>query len=499
MSGALSTSWPPCRALHGRAGRALSALSLATGLVAISPRDARASGLDAPFVTSGESGPTTPDAAAVYWNPAALAGVQRAELQLGGGLILGHVTYQRDRRATYQTPDTLQFKTPLDPANVDAEKTGEDEEVSATPVAPTGNLFLAIPAIPDRLTVGVGVYVPYAAALSFPLDGAQKWQLRQAFIVSNFVTASAGVQVTKQLSLGAGVSYVGGLAELSKVQDFAGLKEFRDGLASESIHQDNDFGPSAPTEVRELDILARSISLKKAMSHGISFNAGLALALGKDARLGATYQHGAKMRYKGEFAIDMNDDFFTKDLSEQGLKYKPLVTGDAELSFSLPKRITAGVSYRANDKLSLDGLLSYVFYSDIDAFVVETHSADLTQPKLGIGDRVRVTLPRDWNDTVWVEAGAKYKLSDTMLGEASLGYQSPASPDSTIDVASPDGHRILGSVGGVLKVSDNVSLSGDIRIQSILPRKVTTSDHDLGNGTYTLVIGAAGGHIKILF
>ncbi|KYG09369.1 hypothetical protein BE21_18335 [Sorangium cellulosum] len=447
-------------------------------------------------MTSGASGPTTADAAAVYWNPAALADVERPELILGAGLIVGHATYERERRGAYQTPDTLQFKLPLDPANAAPGKTGPAEQVSTTPVAPTGNAFLAIPAIPKRLTVGVGLYVPYAAALSFP-DGAQRWQLQQAFIVASSLTAAAGLRVTDQLSVGAGLSYVGGLAELSKVQDFASLEEFHDGL--DYLKQDNDFGPSTPSELRELDVLARPIALKQALSHGASFHLGLAFNPNKDLRFGLTYQHSTAMRYKGKFAIDMNHPFFTQDLAEQGLRYKPLVEGDAELSFTLPKRLTAGVGYRVNDKLSIDGLLSYVLYSDIEAFVVTASSPDLAQPKLGITDRVAVTLPRRWNDTVWVEAGAKYRFSEAFVGTASVGYQSPASPDSTIDVASPDNHRLIGDVGGILKVSDSVSLSGDVRVQGILPRTVTGSDYDLGNGEYTLVLTTVGGHLKVVF
>ncbi|WP_437599262.1 outer membrane protein transport protein [Sorangium sp. So ce590] len=498
MTGALPTPRPRARARarHQWTGRGLAALALATGLVCGTAGDARASGIDAPWVTSGVSGPTTSDAAAVYWNPAALAGVERPELLLGAGLIVGHATYKRERRGAYQTPDTLQFKLPLDPTNVAPGKAGAAEEVSTTPVAPTGNAFLAIPVLPKRLTVGVGLYVPYAAALSFP-DGAQRWQLQQAFIVASSLTVAAGLRVTDQLSLGAGVSYVGGLAELSKVQDFASLKEFRDGLAY--LKQDNDFGPTTPSELRELDVLARPIALKQALSHGASFHLGLAFNPNKDLRFGLTYQHSAAMRYKGKFAIDMNHPFFTQDLAEQGLRYKPLVEGDAELSFTLPKRLTAGVGYRVNDKLSVDGLLSYVLYSDIEAFVVKASSPDLAQPKLGIADSVTVTLPRRWNDTMWLEVGAKYRLSEALLATASVGYQSPASPDSTIDVASPDNHRLIGDVGGVLTLSDRVSLSGDVRVQGILPRTVTESDYDLGNGTYTLVLTTVGGHLKVVF
>lgn len=482
-----------------------AALSISFALVSLlasslAATDARASGIDsAPLIGTGQSSPTTRDAAAIYWNPAQLAFLTRTELLLGAGVIIGNIQYERERRGTYQTPDTLQYRLPLRPENVDPTKTGTAEEVSTTPMAPTGNAFLAVPVIDNRLVVAGGIYVPYAAALDLPMEGAQAWQMQQALIASFNVTLGAGVRAMDNLAFGAGVSYVGGTASIRKLQDFGSLQEFAGGLASPAIGQANDFGPNAPPEMRELDVLSRPFSLTNAFSHGITFNAGVAYQPTKAINLGLTYQHGTKMRYSGDFALDMSDEFFTQDLASQGLRYKPLVEGEAELSFWLPKRITLGASYDATPKIRVDGFVSYITYSDLDAFVVETKSPDLAQPELGIGDTVKVTLPRDWNDTVWVEANGRYRLNEDMLVSVGLGYQSPASPDSTIDASSPDGHRIIGALGGSYAVSERISLYGDARLQGILPREVTESTNDLGNGTYRLFIASVAGHIKAVF
>ena len=48
-------------------------------------------------------------------------------------------------------------------------------------------------------------------------------------------------------------------------------------------------------------------------------------------------------------------------------------------------------------------------------------------------------------------------------------------------------------------VAEGWSLLGDLLVQGILPRTVTTSDYDLGNGTYGLVAVAGGGHLRIAF
>ncbi len=472
---------------------------LASVLALAAPTTALASGLDAPLVGTGQSGPVARDAAAIWWNPAQLGSLQKPELLLGGGLIIGDIRYTRNYRGAYQTPDSFQFKSPIDGSYIDSSKTGEQEQVVANPIAPVGDAFFAYPVIKDRLVLGAGFYVPYAAALNFPKNGAQAWQVRQAFIISSNITGSAAVKIHDYFSFGAGVSYVVGFAELSKLQDFATVPEFGEGLSNPPIGQDNSFGPDAPSDVRELEVLSRPISLKRAISHSATFNVGISSNPTQKLSLGISYQHSTKMNYRGRFAIDMNDSFFTHDLASQGVQFKPLVTGKASLEFKLPKRLTAGAGYDISERWRVDGFFSYVFYSDLENFAVTTTSPDLAQPALGIGETLTVNLPRNWNNTVWAEGSARYRPTDRMLVSATFGYQSSASPDSTVDTTSPDGHRLIGGIGGVLQVNERLGLIADARFQGILPRVVTTSDNDAGNGTYKLFIAAVAGHLQLRF
>jgi long-chain fatty acid transport protein len=476
---------------------ATSAPLLLAAATLAAPSLARASGLDAPMIGSGQSGPTTRDGAAIHWNPANLAYMKRGEFFGGLMLVVGDIRYQRNYTGQYQTPDTLEFKTPISMDNVDPNKSGYGPVAKATPVAPLGNIFIVLPPIKKRLVFGLGVYVPYGAPLKFDRNGPQAFQLQQAFIVASHITASAAFRINDYVSLGAGVSYVLGFAELAKKQDFGAVQEFKTGL--EKLGQENDFGPNAPTDVRELGTFGRDIAVKKAFSHGVSFNVGVTVNPTKKFSIALVYQHGAKMRYRGKFAIDMNDPFFTQDLAAQGLKFDPLVQGDAELSFRLPKRITLGLSYDFNAKWRVDGFVQYVRYSEVDAFYVTTKSEQLVQEALGIGNELKVTLPRNWKDTVWVEASGRFRPTTRVLLSATLGYQSPASPDKTVDTASPDGHRIIGAVGGGFDITERVGLYGDARFQGIIPRTVTTSDYDLGNGRYKLFLATIAGHLKIKF
>ena len=469
---------------------------LAVGAVS---QSAAASGFDAPIVGTGQSSPVTRDAAAVHHNPGQLGYIDRTELEVGLGVIFGVVDYQRDRRGQYQYADNFDFSDPVDAADIDPSRSGLAQPVRATPAGPLFDAFVAIPVLKDRLTLGGGVSVPYAAILALPEDGAQRYQAQSVTLISASTTLSAGLKLHDVISIGAGVSYVLSIMSLSKVQDFGAVQAFGDGLAASPINQPNSFGPDAPSTVRELDLLSRQADIGPAISHSVSFNAGVALRPTDKLDLALVYQHGSRLRLRGDFTLDMDDEFFTQDLAAQGLQFPPLVRGDAEIELSLPKRITAGAGYQVHPKVKIDGSLSYVFYSDFDVVDITLTSPDLAQPALGIGESVPQDLVRNWVNTVHTDLNVRGQVTDKFLVSGTLGYQSGASPDSTVDMSSPDGHRLIGGAGLEYAVNDRFSILGDVRLQGILPRTVTDSDFDLGNGTYKLFIGAAAVHAKVRF
>lgn len=480
---------------QARIGRLLAVATLLA--VGAHARSVAASGFDAPALGGGQSSPVARDAAAVHFNPGQLGYINRTELDVGLGLIFGSIGYQRDRRGQYQYSDNLDFSDPVDPVDLDPSRTGLTPPVRATPVGPIVDAFLAVPVIADRLTIGAGFYIPYAALLTLPSGGDQRFQAQTITLISTHTTISAGLKLHDVISIGGGVSYVLSIMQLSKVQDFGAVQSFADGLAGPPINQQNSFGPNAPSTVRELDVLARQADIGPAWSHGVSFNAGVALRPTKKLDLALVYQHGSKMRLNGDFTLNMDDEFFTQDLAAQGVQFDPLVKGKAHIELRLPKRITLGAGHQVHQKLKIDGALSYVFYSDFDVVDITLTSPQLEQPALGIGQSVPQDLVRNWKNTVHAELSLRGQATKKLLLSGTIGYQSGASPDSTIDMSSPDGHRLLGGAGMEYAISDRFSMLGDLRMQGILPRTVTDSDYDLGNGTYKLFIGVAAIHAKI--
>lgn len=470
--------------------------AVAGALVWAAPGAAQAQALTSPLVGTSASGPATVDASAVYWNPALLTAIERPTAMLSAGLVVGDVRYTRERRAAYQRADSFAFKLPISAAQLDASKTGEAGEARATPVAGTGSLFGAMP-LGHGMTAGLGLYAPYAVAIEYGANGAQRWALESATVAAAFVTPSLAYQLTERLSVGAGVSYVFGFAELSKVQDFATVDDVGRALGRAPINQSNDFGARAPAAVRELDVMARPIRLSNAVAHGATFNVGLSARPIDRLLLGLSYQHSTRLNFNGDFALDMNANFFTRDLASQGLAYKPLVKGDATLSFTLPRTLRGGARLEVTDSLALTLSGEYAWWSQVESFDVVIRSADLAQPRLGLPDTASVALPRRWKNTVGGDLMAQWQASPAVRLWLLGGYRSAASPDATIDAASPDGDRLIGALGAGYRLSERWAVLGDAKVQTILTREVVGSEFDLGNGTYNLSIFTLAGHLQL--
>ncbi len=477
-----------------------TALAVAAGVVlaltALSA-PAMASGIGLPAVGTSGSNEAHADAAAVYFNPAQLGWLARGEVLVNVGAAVGRAAYTRERLAAYQYADSFDFALPVSPDDIDPALTGEAAQVVANPASATGDVFAAVPIGVSPVTFGVGVYAPYAAILSLPEDGAQRFQVQDATILALYVTPAVGWRVSERLSLGANVSYVLGFAELARVQDFAVLPDVGDALRGEPIEQANDFGPDAPPAVRELDVMARPTRLRRMFSHGATASAGLSLRASERVALSLAYRHGVAMRFEGTAEIDMNDPFFTQDLASQGLQFDPLVEGDGTLRFRLPSTLAGGVSLNLSPRLALDLLVSWVRWSSVETFELEVRSPQLAQPDVGLGPSSEFALRRDWRDAAELEATLRWQASRRLGTWWVLGWQSAATPDETLDMASIDGQRVVLGAGAEFAVSERWALGADATLHQMIRRQVVTSEYDVGNGEYDLRLMMVGAHVAM--
>jgi long-chain fatty acid transport protein len=468
-------------------------------LVLAAPSPSHGSGFDAPQIGSAQSGPVSNDAAAVWWNPGRLGYLTQTELLLGAGVSVGSIGYQRELRRPYQYQDNLDFAEPIAPSDIDPTKSGQQRRVHDLLLGPALDLFFASPVLRDRVVAGAGLSLPYIATLALPKDGSQRFAGDSLFLATPHTTLALAVRASEVFSIGAGVSYVLGNLALSKTQDFGSLDTFGAIIGRPPIAQANDFGNTAPSTVRELDVLARPLTIEGAFAHGASFNVGLALQLTTRLALGMVYHHSTDLRFHGRFRLDMNDDFFTRDLAVQGLAYEPVVHGRSVIHIRLPRRMTFAAGYQLAPRFALDAFASYVFYQDIDKVALRLESPGLAQERLGVEAAINHDVIRQWKGAAIVELNGRIEASDALRLSVTAGYHAPASPDATIDIISVDGDRVVLGGGMEYRFTEHAALLASLEGQFMVKRHVTTSDYDLGNGTYSLFIGAFMLHGRFLF
>lgn len=476
--------------------RILGLIALSSALVA--PLMARASGLSTPALGAGWASMTTATPASLHFNPALLADLPGARLQLDLSGIYARARYTRQRRAAYQYADGFEFALPIDPASIDPTKTGWSDPVSADALLPAAALFGSL-ALGDRWAVGLGVQPTHGAPLRFPDEGPQRWQLQEVFLLGAHITPAVAFKPTSWLRIGAGLDVVLGTLSLRQVIDLSTLSFLADAFENPPIEQPNDFGPDAPAALRELDVLSRPSMIDSATATGLSFKLGLTLAPNDDVRVALAWQHGVDLVFAGDVYLDMDHDFFTGDLASQGLLYPKQVRGEAFVRLPLPAALRLGLSVRALPELTVHAQASWVLYSVVQALEVTMRSDDLAQPQLGVGNVSSFALQRRWNDTLEAELLVQWRAGQwTTLG-LRAGYHSPVSPDRTVDLASIDGHRLIGSLLVKLQLLDALALSGGLGVQHVLDRTVVASDHDRGNGIYALTLLSAGATLDLLW
>lgn len=462
------------------------------------PSVTHAGGLALPNIGPSNTGVTTPSPVAVHLNPAGLGYSKRPRLVIGGNLIGGALRYQRQRLASYQTPDSLDSQLPIDPASVDPSKTGKADQVKAHPIGLVPSFFLELPLWDLPLSVGVGIDAPYAAIVRWPGAGPQRFALDDATLINVFTNVGISWRVLDKLSIGAGLAYVLGYADLSRTQDLAGVSQLGDALARPPINQPNGFGPSADPALRELDTFSRPFHFQNGWASGVTFRAGLMAEPFENFWVAASYEHSTKLNYNGSFRLDMNDPFFTQDLVSQGLDYPALVRGDASLTITLPKVVRGGIRYGFGPKVgdqpkygvALEG--TFTGWSSVDNFDVRLRSDGLAQPMLGLGRTLQVKIPRGWRNTYGLTVRGTLAVSRRLGLWGSVNGESAAAPSRTVDAAGPDNSRVVISGGLSGKLTGTVRILLDLTVQTMVRRSVLDSDYDLANGTYKFVLVSGG-------
>jgi long-chain fatty acid transport protein len=243
----------------------------------------------------------------------------------------------------------------------------------------------------DRLTLGFGVYVPFAGGgidwkkqdLGFPL--------RSTLAVVSF-TPTIAYQLSDKISLGFNLNFYRGVLNVKTEM--------------------NPFGPMSEEET------------------GSTFSAGVGIMYKPSERvnLGFSLRGPAKIKLAGTTSISF--EMFNLKL-------------DSETTFHTPWDMEAGFSYRITDRLLFSASAQYTLWSVLDK--VQKKIKDI--PMTG---NLEVDEILDFKNIFILRAGFEYLiLPQGVFLRAGIGLDPSATPESTLSATNIDVNKVslLGGIG----------------------------------------------------
>jgi long-chain fatty acid transport protein len=315
------------------------------------------------------------DASAIYYNPAGLAFQEnRFNLTIDGFYVWP--THE------YETPTGMRVESQYN--------------------ASIPQLFFTYQTS-ERLTIGFGVYTPYAG-------GGVDWKEDQlgvplkSYLGVLSLTPSLSYQVSDQLSIGLNLNYYYSVLEVDTNADL--------------------FGPM------------------KAEESGNALSAGLGLMYKPSDRLsfGLSIRGPAKMELSGTTSIST----FAPGFGDIKLKL------DSETSFNLPWDFEMGLSYRLSDSLMLTTSAQYTMWSTLD-------KVDKTIKKIPNVDDPTNMFTYDLNvieelnfkNILILRTGMEYLLPSGLALRGGFGIDRAATPVETLSISNIDVDKVtlLGGIG----------------------------------------------------
>ena len=402
-------------------------------------------------------------------NPASIATVGALSAEVGGLLVLPRFTF-------FRMPATEPFAPSPAQSTVDFPVVKNTNSAGAVPfMGVASNLGV------QDLGVGVALYVPFGADLTFPADGAQRNVVTSIGLTSIHVTPTIAYRFFRRLSVGAGLSYINSSFSLTQQN-----------ASPFVLGNPNDYpNPAAnlegPTRIDATD------SLKFGASFGVLYE-------DPDDRfsVGASLMAPTKLDLRG--TVDIKNAAITALTDAQGnMLPAGERTDNAALSIQLPAVGRLGVRVKPHRKAAIELDVNYQTWSSTRTQTIffEHHYPLFPQPGALMND---IVMERDYRDTVSLRLGteivpldsARYPLK---LRAGALYDQSPID-DRHFDLLTPDSDKwgVSAGAGYAIKVGAAASLGADLAYLHLFyaERNVTPSTIGTDPMAQQQVPGSAG-------
>lgn len=367
----------------------------------LAPREAGASGFFISQIGGPDASPTDPDPTAVFWNPAALGGIEGLQIQADLVSILRFAHYNRSVDYEWNAQSKSWQQT-----------AGSEEQASLFNYIPLPFLGLALP-LTDRFAAGLAFYSPFGSSSSWDdADGPQAYHSITGSNTAVFFSGALSYRVLRWLHAGVTVSYVSSSASSERKAEFSDIVG---GL------------PEDPSLLAKMELRGFS---------GYSFSAEFGVLLDFDwLRIGLAYQPPIPISNNGRIVLTPIGDKIKEVIGDRPAE------ADAEMSYTLPDNVKASVDVFVRRDLRLRLYVEYVNWSHFDAIEI-----DVKQRTLSLIPE-KITDEHNFNDAFGLSGQVKYWPREHLGLFAGFGFDMGAIPDETHSSLFIDSNKIAASIG----------------------------------------------------
>jgi long-chain fatty acid transport protein len=338
----------------------------------------------------------------------------------------------------------------VDYARIDSGGNQQASVSNQQPGMPIPTIAAAL-GIGDRLVIAGGIAAPYAGLHRYDDDGAQRYTSvsldGSAFV---YLTAGAAYKLSDQLRVGATVMDV-----VSKLSSRVVLS----GCPGQTVCAPEDPDFDVLGQVSQTDVIAPSGSV------GVQYDAA------RIATLGLAFQAPSRVSATGKFMSRLPSSAFFNGAR--------VVGDEADLSFTLPPVIRAGIELHPIPELRIEAALNTELWSVHDEIDITPHDIRI-ENAAGVGTYAvgNIAIPRKFKTSFAPAIGAEWHGSEFMLG-AGFSYETAAASPGYVSVLTVDSAKYLVGIGGgyeaggwQIGASAGVALLADVQV-SLADGKVT--------------------------
>lgn len=269
-------------------------------------------------------------------------------------------------------------------------------------------------------TLGLGFYTPFGLSVEYDKNAFTRYAVVEAELSPYYINGAIGWRPNEFIAIGAGVSYVGASATLSR-----------------AIYLDTVLGtPPGPLSDASGDLDARAKITGS--TETATFNLGLLLKHPKlPLKFGLTYRGRAFLNFKGSGVS------FQDSVTLGGTHFGTKVSDG---SLVLPTVVSAGLYWQVNPKWSLEFVYDWTKWNDLQQFRLDFE--DSLPAAAGNVPIPSLTVSADWKNTSTLRLGTHFQLNKSWDFLAGIAVDETPIPSSTLGPLVP-GADILTLNGGV--------------------------------------------------